>query len=641
MPNLIRFGRFELDLEAAELRTNGRSLRLPEQQFQILYMLLQAAGGVVSREEIRKRLWPNDTVVEFDRSINSAIMKLRLALGDTGDEPIYIETLVRRGYRFIVPVERGESSPPDIPVPKIRHTSMVGLKVSHYRVLGVLGGGGMGLVYKGEDLKLNRQVALKFLPDELISDPLIAQRFEREARTASSLNHPNICTIYEVEEYEGQPFIVMELLEGETLRELISRFSKLDGEGPRGVPVERLLDIAVQIAEGLNAAHQKGIIHRDIKPANIFITPARRVKILDFGLAKAGAEPLTDLQQENDAQDSSALQYATTDLSLSRTGSPMGTAGYMSPEQVRGERLDARTDLFSFGLILYEMATGSHPFHGSTAADLTAAILNDTPAPLPATIPSGLSILIMRCLEKSPNDRYQQASEIQADLMRQKQDTGSVRPWVWLVAAAVVLVLAWFLRPTLPPPEVTATRELTHDNGSKTMLGSLFPLSSDGSRIYFSEQTFEEGGIFEVSTDGGDVEHLRTNIGVLRDISPLRPELLLQAWDGILWTARCAWRPATSHRESDDRRRCVVARWGDPVLRQGPLHLFCSSRWQQSAQTADRRWRTLLDALFAGRARHAVHGHHQIPTGHYIAVGSASRRQPPASAVAGLYQPSQ
>jgi len=551
MPDLVQFGPFELDIEAAELRTNGRRVRLPEQQFQILHMLLAEQGGVVSREEIRKRLWPNDTVVEFDRSINAAIMKLRLALGDTGDQPRYIETLVRRGYRLMVPVERKQRKSIDPDVPEIRHTSMVGLKVSHYRVLGVLGGGGMGLVYKGEDLKLNRPVALKFLPDELTSDPLTVQRFEREARTASSLNHPNICTIFEVEEYEGQPFIVMELLEGETLRELISRDSKLARDGPRGVPLEHLLDIAVQMAEGLNAAHEKGIIHRDIKPANIFITPAGRVKILDFGLAKAGAEPLTDLQQENGAQDSSALQYAATDLSLSRTGSPMGTAGYMSPEQVRGERLDARTDLFSFGLILYEMATGSHPFHGSTAADLTAAILNDAPAPLPRTVPPGLSTVILRCLEKSPDDRYQRASELRAALQaveesRARRSTAETqeipldrtRYWRWSAAAAGILLLAAAAFRNFMPapvPRVTGSTQLTNGSNPDGWI------ATDGLRLYFHQNRDGVKELVQMSVDGGEISPLPVSVShpVMQAMSLDHTHLLLTSSDtltGPFWT---------------------------------------------------------------------------------------------------------
>jgi eukaryotic-like serine/threonine-protein kinase len=355
MPDLVRFGPFEFDLEAAELWSKGRSTRLPEQQFRILHMLLLAQGGVVSREDIRKRLWPNDTVVEFDRSINAAVMKLRIALGDTGDKPQIIETLIRRGYRLMVPVEWKKEVLPELMVREARQSSLVGLKVSHYRVLGILGAGGMGLVYKGEDLKLNRPVALKFLPTEMSSDSLTIQRFEREARTASSLNHPNICTIYEVDEHDKQPFIVMELLEGETLRELIARIGGSATEDSRGLPLLQLLDIALQIAEGLNAAHQKSIIHRDIKPANVFITPSGRVKILDFGLAKTGAEILPEPLKEIDTHDSlaSALRNAAIDSTMSRTGITMGTAGYMSPEQVRGEKLDARTDLFSFGLILF------------------------------------------------------------------------------------------------------------------------------------------------------------------------------------------------------------------------------------------------------------------------------------------------
>jgi len=259
LPDLVRFGPFELDLSAGDLQRNGRKVRLPEQQFQILQMLLLREGGVVSREEIRKRLWPNDTVVEFDRSINAAIMKLRSALGDTADKPSFIETVARRGYRLMVPVQLNKNKSPEAPAAVITQGALIGQKVSHYRVLGVLGGGGMGLVYKAEDLKLNRPVALKFLPDELATDSVTLQRFEREARTASSLNHPNICTIYEVEEHETQPFIVMELLEGETLREVISKSAASASGESRCLPLGQLLDLAVHVAEGLDAARGAGL----------------------------------------------------------------------------------------------------------------------------------------------------------------------------------------------------------------------------------------------------------------------------------------------------------------------------------------------------------------------------------------------
>jgi serine/threonine protein kinase len=438
MSVLIGFGLFKLDLDAAELRIDGRSSHLPEQQFQILHMLLLAEGGVVSREEIRKRLWPNDTVVEFDRSINTAVMKLRLALGDTGDKARLIETLPRRGYRLMVPVQREKSEPSDQPVREPRQNSLVGQRVSHYRVLGILGGGGMGLVYKGEDLKLNRPVALKFLPEEMASDPLIVQRLEREARTASSLNHPNICTIHEVEDHEGQPFIVMELLEGETLRESISRHAGSSQDGPRGFPLKQLLDIAIQIAEGLNAAHQKGIIHRDIKPANIFVTLSGKVKILDFGLARAAAPEQapgpSDGREETTAPDSPTRppQGADIDLTLSRTGITMGTAGYMSPEQVRAEKLDARTDLFSFGLIVYEMATGQRAFHGDTAAIVQQAILSQTPTParqLNPGVPNELERIIDKALEKDRDQRYGMTAAMLLDLMDLKasSEAGSAR----------------------------------------------------------------------------------------------------------------------------------------------------------------------------------------------------------------------
>jgi eukaryotic-like serine/threonine-protein kinase len=571
MADQVRFGSFDLDLEAAELRNNGRNVRLPEQQFQILQMLLLEEGGVVSREEIRSRLWPKDTVVEFDRSINAAIMKLRIALGDTGDKPRYIETLVRRGYRLVVPVEWQRAKPPAGTARDAGSGTLVGRKVSHYRVLGILGGGGMGLVYKGEDLKLDRPVALKFLPEEIAADPVAVRRFEREARTASSLNHPNICTIYEVEEHEAQPFIVMELLEGESLRELIARMAESTREGRRGLPLAQLLDIAAQIAEGLNAAHEKSIIHRDIKPANIFVTPSGRVKVLDFGLAKATREklpePMGESEDQNDATRSSP--DAVIDQTMTWTGKTMGTAGYMSPEQVRGEKLDARSDLYSFGLVLYEMVTGALPVRRERSGVGIEAILYGAtfpPTPLNADVPAALEQIVAKALENDRDLRYQHASEMRADLLRLKRDMDSgrasagvdtvspgleiasaqpavaagtrrMRLWLLLAITAGVLVLEWFLRPTLPPPEVTGTTQLTHDNRSKTFVGKLLPLLNDGTRIYFTEQDFAGMGFYEVSTDGGDAELLKVpTLGELRGISPLRPQLLLQGFDGGLWT---------------------------------------------------------------------------------------------------------
>jgi eukaryotic-like serine/threonine-protein kinase len=456
-PAVARFGAFELDLRARELRKDGLNIGLPEQSVKILEPLVEKPGELVPREDIRKKLWPNDTVVEFDHSINAAIKRLRHALGESADNPQFIDTLARRGYRWKLPVEWTRGLPEKAHQGETENGaqariapdgSLIGKRVSHYRVLEVLGGGGMGVVYKAEDLKLGRRVALKFLPEELASDPASLSRFEREARAASALNHPNICTIHEIEEHEQTPFIVMELLEGETLREVILRGTP--GKTPFGF--EELLDLAIQISDGLGAAHRQGIIHRDIKPANIFVTSHGQAKILDFGLAKVSPEvtatkrSVAGQRDDGDPQEKSreAAPLDTSDPSLSRAGETMGTSGYMSPEQIRGEKLDARTDLFSFGLVLYEVATGQRAFASGTRPVLRDAVLEQAPTPareLVPELPARLEKVIDRALVKDREARYQTAWEMRADLESVKQEIQLNPPRRRWTVAGVLLLL--------------------------------------------------------------------------------------------------------------------------------------------------------------------------------------------------------
>ena len=508
----VRFGAFAFELSSRELRKGKTRLRVPDQSLAVLAMLLERPGELVTREEMQARLWPHGTVVEFENSVNQAMKRLREALSDTVATPRFIETLPRKGYRFIGTLETpAQTSPVLAP----------GAVVSHYRIVAEAGRGAMGVVYKAEDLTLGRVVALKFLPEELAAHPPALERLRREARMIGALNHPGICTLHELGEASGWAFLAMEFLEGESLRARMAR---------RPVSEAEFFEIAMQVARALEAAHTQGIVHRDIKPDNLFMTTSGQVKLMDFGLAKPTS-----------VEDGAVPQSTVT-----------GTSGYMSPEQARGEPLDARSDIYSFGCVLAEIA---------------------------GKAPSRVAPVIAKALASDPAERWQSAAELQVALERSRQRQ---TPRRWLIPAAL-LATAFTSAAALfiwikSKPAPAETNPITLFSTAGAVMASAF--SPDGTRIAYQWYTLpfvwpkasdDQSGIYVRQIHGGPPVRL-THIAV--DAIP-------------------AWSPDDRYiafYRISERTIMVIPSLGGPERKIAKVDVGLIPAWSRMCWTPDSKW---------------------------------------------------